>query len=191
MTDPFDTAAGSVRQAEACASYIDCASAVDGDNADLYGAVYGDEGECWSGTSRDALACAQACSEGLARLGALAPTEETCWADGEPSALNVFSNSPEWRYANLEGGGCYDVTVAYTPARTGSAFTLTMVFTSAYVLAGFDCELDDKLSFECDGVETESDGSATTDGTFAADLFSSDFHFADNDTDCTYTGGPA
>lgn len=181
-------AADSWEQSPDCDLLVSCAEAVDPDNAELYAKVYGEDGECWTGTATQALHCTQACQTGLASLAVQAPTESACWPNNKPSAATVFSVNNIWRF-HEENGECYDLAATFVPSAKGPTFALSIVFTSGYGAAGIPCELDSLLDFSCDSVATE-DGNLTLSGGLDNDLFGGHLWYEDDDSDCSFAGGP-
>jgi hypothetical protein len=93
-----------------CLQYLSCIEIADADNQALYEGTYGEDGDCW-GAASDALACTEACQDGLADARSTNPGIEECWPDDTPDMFLIFAlvetwywepDPSEWFYSYME-----------------------------------------------------------------------------------------
>jgi hypothetical protein len=184
--DDEEAAAIALAQTDDCKAYLSCASAVDPGDAALYAAVYGPDGECWSGTATDALACEQTCRSDVAVLSASDPLESACWPDGVPSAQLLLGAVATWDFSDTDES-CYDLVAFLASAPSGPEFDMDLVFESGFHVDGLSCSLGDDLGYSCDPLDT-TDNTVHVHGAFDSPLVTATLHYVSGDTVCDFSG---
>jgi hypothetical protein len=171
-----------------CLLYLACMVVEDPDNSSLYEDTYGEDGECWTAGSSEALACTQECQNGIAAASIADPSESACWPSGLPEAPYLFASAPIWEYSNMEGD-CYDMEAMYAASSPGQTFTASFIWQNGFSL-GTECTIAVDLTFACDRIDRDGDLRDFSGGfsdTFATSTLADELN---GDPHCSYEGVP-